>query len=112
MDRNSSDWGNYYYSDQERRRRKLALKIIFWSVTLILASGIVYGSFFVYKLSTLEKKINPAESGEATFIRTARSLVDPPDIDLKGMEKGRINVLLLGIAGQGKPGQNLTDTIM
>jgi len=112
MPKNQNKIADYYYGDQERMRRKLALKIIFGAALLFLASGIAYGSFFVYKLSALEKKINPIQSNETTFFQTARSLVDPPAINLKGMEKERINILLLGIAGKGKPGQNLTDTIM
>lgn len=31
---------------------------------------------------------------------------------LKGQERGRINILLLGKAGEGLPGENLTDTLM
>jgi len=112
MRKNQNHIAAYYYNDRERRKRKLALKIIFGAALLSLLSGIAYGSFFVYKLSTLEKKINPDQSSETNFLRTARSLVDPPVINLKGMENERINVLLLGIAGKGKPGQNLTDTIM
>ncbi len=112
MRKNQNSIASYYYSDRGRRRRKLALKIIFGAGILFFAAGIIYGSFFVYKLSTLEKKINPAESNKTNFLKTARSLVNPPDINLKGMEKERINILLLGIAGKGKPGQNLTDTIM
>ncbi|OGI16461.1 MAG: hypothetical protein A2Z52_01355 [Candidatus Moranbacteria bacterium RBG_19FT_COMBO_42_6] len=112
MQKNQNGIADYDHSDRKRRLRKLSLKIIFGVVLLFFASGIAYGSFFVYKLSTLEKKINPVESNETTFFKTARSLVDPENIKLKGMEKERINILLLGIAGKGKPGQNLTDTIM
>ena len=112
MPKENLNWASYSYDDRGRRRRKLALKIIFGAAMLVLAFGIAYGMFFVYKLLTLEKKINPAESNKVTFLQTARSLVSPPDINLKGMEKDRINILLLGIAGKGKPGQNLTDTMM
>jgi polyisoprenyl-teichoic acid--peptidoglycan teichoic acid transferase len=112
MPKENFNWASYNYGDQERRKRQLTLKIIFWAAIFVLASGIIYGLFFVYKLSALEKKINPAESSETTFLKTARSLVSRPAIKLKGIEKDRINILLLGIAGKGKPGQNLTDTIM
>jgi LCP family protein required for cell wall assembly len=34
------------------------------------------------------------------------------DLNLRGIDQDRINILMLGVAGKGKPGQNLTDTIM
>jgi len=71
MRKNQNRIAAYYYNDRERRKRKLALKIIFGAAFLFLLSGIAYGSFFVYKLSTLEKKINPDQSSEANFLRTA-----------------------------------------
>lgn len=112
MARKNPIWASYSYSDQGRRQRKLALKIVLGAAILFFVSGMAYGAFFVYKLSVLEKKINPAESNTTNFLQTARSLVERPNINLKGMDKERINILLLGIAGKGKPGQNLTDTIM
>jgi len=112
MAKENFNWASYSYDDRERRWRKMARKIIFGAAILVFASGIAYGSFFIYKFWTLEKKINPAEADKVTFFQAARSLISPPDINLKGMEKDRINILLLGIAGKGKPGQNLTDTIM
>jgi len=112
MVKDNSSWATYNYSGENRKARKTSLKIIFWTLILFLLSGIAYGSFFAYKLYSLEKKINPAESADTTFLKTAQSLVTRPAIDLKGMENDRINILLLGIAGKGKPGQNLTDTIM
>jgi LCP family protein required for cell wall assembly len=53
---------------------------------------------------------------KTTLTQYARALVAPilPNNKniLRGEESGRINILLLGAAGEHKPGGNLTDTIM
>jgi len=108
----NSRWASYYYSGQEQKRAKLIFKIFFWLVIFLITASIFYGSFFVYKIYSTEKKINHEPNRPATILKTAKSLIAPSAINLKGMERERINILLLGIAGKGKPGQNLTDTIM
>ncbi|MBI2439068.1 MAG: LCP family protein [Candidatus Moranbacteria bacterium] len=44
--------------------------------------------------------------------RLAVSFVDGEDFLLRGEKDGRINILLLGRAGERYPGKNLTDTVM
>lgn len=105
-------WASYYYNGWEQKRAKLLLKIFFYLVIFIFAAGVFYGSFFVYKIYSTEKKMNLEPDQPASVLKTARSLIAPLAISLKGLERERINILLLGIAGKGKPGQNLTDTIM
>ena len=46
------------------------------------------------------------------FIGQLKHLVESADAELKGEDRGRINLLLLGIGGQGHDGAYLTDTIM
>ncbi|KKP80225.1 MAG: hypothetical protein UR78_C0002G0011 [Candidatus Moranbacteria bacterium GW2011_GWF2_35_39] len=72
----------------------------------------VYGAFFIWKITNTENKINIKNENTVSFLDTFKNIVSPGKINLQGMDQGRINVLLLGIAGQGKPGRNLTDTIM
>jgi len=73
---------------------------------------LVYGAFFIWKITNTENKINIKNENTVSFLDTFKNIVSPGKINLQGMDQGRINVLLLGIAGQGKPGRNLTDTIM
>jgi LCP family protein required for cell wall assembly len=112
MAKNTPDWISYNYSDLGRRRKKLFTKLALLFAAAAFLAGVSYALFFLVKLRSLEKKINPSSSSAPTLFETARSLSIESGIGLKGMEKGRINILLLGIAGEKKSGQNLTDTIM
>ncbi|MBI2098892.1 LCP family protein [Candidatus Uhrbacteria bacterium] len=47
-----------------------------------------------------------------SFLSGVRSLIASGDRALKGEKEGRVNILLLGIGGEGHEGQNLTDTII
>jgi LCP family protein required for cell wall assembly len=90
----------------------LKYKIIFWLFALILISGITYGSFFAYKIYSVGKKVNIENINPASFLETVRSIADNNASTLRGADTGRINILLLGVAGSDKPGKFLTDTIM
>jgi polyisoprenyl-teichoic acid--peptidoglycan teichoic acid transferase len=100
----------YYYSP----KKSFAKKIFFSFLIIIFLAALGYGGFFAWKIYAVGKKISnenttaPAPS----FIETLGSLASNKPIDLKSADPDRINVLLLGMAGKGKPGQYLTDTIM
>ena len=79
---------------------------------LIITIGVVHGAFFIWKIANTENKISVKNEKDASFLSTFKDIVAPSKIKLKGMSDDRINILLLGIAGKGKPGNNLTDTIM
>lgn len=83
---------------------------------LFVIAFLVTGVFFVYKLNILSAKISSDSSALQTPILETLSdisrITSEKRITLKGEDQGRINILLLGIAGEGKPGGNLTDTIM
>ncbi|MFC1608895.1 LCP family protein [Patescibacteria group bacterium] len=59
---------------------------------------------------TIENSQNPPTIKDSAL--SIFSSITQEQKDLKSDENGRINILLLGIAGKGKPGGNLTDTIM
>lgn len=105
---------NYYYAPASpAKKRRLALKIGLLIFGLFLLAGLAYGIFFAYKIYTTSQKINPdSNNSTAVIFDTVKSFVAPPDINLKGLRDGRINILLLGVAGEKKPGRFLTDTIM
>ncbi|HPN96514.1 MAG TPA: LCP family protein [Candidatus Moranbacteria bacterium] len=91
---------------------KLIVKIILWIIALLLLAAVSYGSFFIYKTYSLGNKITFVPKEENGLWSTLKSFSSNDANNLRGAEKGRINILMLGIAGKGKPGQNLTDTIM
>jgi LCP family protein required for cell wall assembly len=93
-----------------------SLKLFFILITLLLLSIVGYFSFLIYKVDSVGKKITireAAESPQGGFLKTFQSFasLDARE-NLRGFSEGRINILLLGMAGKGKPGQNLTDTLM
>ena len=73
----------------------------------------IYGGFFLYKINSLSNRIS-IDNKPISLMNTLGSIIKSVDntTELKKSPDGRINILLLGIAGKGKPGQNLTDTIM
>lgn len=92
--------------------RFMGKKIILWVLVGALLFGLTYGLFLAHKLFATSKKINIEVADSPSFLETLRSLAPGHGPSLKGTDADRINILLLGIAGQGKLGQNLTDTIM
>lgn len=93
--------------------KKIVVKLILWLIILILLGAIAYGAFFLYKLNSLNNKINVYQKSENLIdtLASIAQIANSNPSELKNTD-GRINILLLGVAGKGKPGQNLTDTIM
>jgi len=94
-----------------KKKRHLVRKIFGWLFLLLFLATLVYGLFFLQKFYTLSKKITLAASNQPSFFETMKSIAKNDAKNLKAQD-GRINILLLGIAGVGKAGQNLTDTVM
>jgi len=93
------------------QRKRIITRVLLWLALLLILLALGYVSFFLYKLNYFGNKVNPDSKRQETILDTIKSVTSGAS-DLKGSETGRINVLLLGAAGKGKPGQNLTDTIM
>lgn len=91
-----------------KKPRKMISKIIL----LLFLVAILYASFLIFKINRLGKKINPTGQSSISLTQTIKNLAADDFLVLSGEEEGRINILLLGIAGEKKPGQNLTDTII
>ena len=112
---------NLFVKKNGRSKNRSTLKI-FRKVFLILSaflliSFLATGIFFVYKLNVLSQKIdnNTSATSKSSILETLSDIsqiTKEKREPLKGEEHQRINILLLGIAGQGKPGGDLTDTIM
>ncbi len=91
---------------------KNILKVILGIILLLLVVAAAYGSFFIWKIRDVEKKIDVDHSSQTSILDTFKNLTASSESNLKVDENGRINILLLGVAGNEKPGKNLTDTIM
>ncbi len=85
-------------------------KLLIGMFALAVASGCVY----TFRLFSTVSKAFSAADPQASFplLRQLQQLVAPPDEPLRGQERDRINVLLLGMGGEGHDGALLTDTII
>lgn len=87
----------------KKRRRKLKYFLLF-----LLLLGLA-GWFGASRVITQANKI--FTNKESVFVRVGR-LILGDDKPLKGEDGGVVNILLLGIGGEGHEGGNLTDTMM
>lgn len=91
--------------------------IFLFLIFIILTIALTGGTFFIFKLNSLSQKIS-IENSTSTKTPILETISDISKIavetrnTLRGEETGRVNILLLGMAGKGKPGGELTDTIM
>jgi LCP family protein required for cell wall assembly len=99
-------------------RKAVFMKRFFWTILVIVAAALIlYVSYFSWKAYAMSQKIS-SESGtkQTNLMQYARTIISPiiPSKQplLRGEENGRVNILLLGAAGEHKPGGNLTDTVM
>ncbi|MDD5397382.1 MAG: LCP family protein [Candidatus Moranbacteria bacterium] len=97
-------------------KNKNRLRKILWLILLIIVLSIFsYLTFFLWKTYAVSKKMNV--SSQTTFSQDIKTLIAPviPSTEkhfLQGEDAGRVNILLMGAAGEHQPGGNLTDTIM
>lgn len=81
---------------------------------LVVCFGVL--SFFLYKSFSVGRSIQLHNRPQASLFsdmkRLAASFIGTKQPPLRGGQDGRINILLLGRAGEHYPGRNLTDTVM
>lgn len=92
-------------------------KVVAIVLVLLISIALVLAAYFLWKTYDVGKKINSEAGIQTTFAQSVRALASPvispsSRTPLKGEDSGRINILLLGAAGEHKPGGNLTDTVM
>ena len=80
----------------------------FFAVSVILA---IFVSVFLYDILSTGQKIFSSNEN-SSIIKQLGELVFNPANELKGEDGERINILLLGVGGEGHSGGELTDTIM
>ncbi len=101
------------------------LKRFFYFLFFVMTASLLMVGLFLIRFSHSSKKIIINNSSQSfsesrSFLATTKLAFNLikikqknfQDIDLRGKNRGQINILLLGIAGKGKAGTNLTDTIM
>ena len=95
---------------------RILRKTLFFIFLLFIFFIICFGIFFLWKAHNISKRININPQNSNSLMEDVRSTVSSltgtNKKQLSGEKEGRINVLLLGAAGQNNPGKNLTDTVM
>lgn len=98
-----------------RPRKKIWKKIIFSVLILIFFAVLGWVVYFSWKVSAVSQKIT-IENNSSSLVKNIHSVITPlissGHKTLEGESDGRVNILLLGAAGENNPGKNLTDTIM
>ncbi|EKE11861.1 MAG: cell envelope-related transcriptional attenuator [uncultured bacterium] len=92
--------------------KKIVYNFFLWLFSFFILYGIFYGGFFIYKTYSIGKKMNPEIHPSSSILNAIKSIANQNLPPIKGNDDDQINILLLGTAGKGKPGQNLTDTLM
>ncbi len=84
------------------------------ALVVLVAAAILGGGMFTFRLlGTVSKALSATMANtNAGFFQQVRELVAPPEKFLRGEEQDRINILLLGMGGEGHDGAYLTDTII
>ncbi|MEI7750013.1 MAG: LCP family protein [Candidatus Moraniibacteriota bacterium] len=88
---------------------KIQKKYLIGAGIAIPAIGLL---FLGWNLFRTAEKIHVDNASGGAFGNISSVLPGGQREPLKGEETGRVNILLLGLAGKSYPGQNLTDTIM
>lgn len=89
------------------RPRRRWPKFLLW---LVLILGVFFAFFYIkHKIAPND---NPSWIDNIPIIGQMKHLAESADRELKGEERDRINVLLLGVGGKSHEGGQLSDTIM
>lgn len=91
-------------------KNKMLKSVLKLFLALILVLAIFAGAFSYEMFSAGQKIFSGSE--EASIVKQLSDLIFNPVEKLQGEDNNRINVLLLGIGGEGHNGGELTDTIM
>jgi len=88
-------------------------KKITWIVIALIALGLAFlAAFaFAFKFYATSKKVIEVRPPDS-FLGSLEDITSSKEKTLRGENEGRINILLLGLAGENYPGENLTDSII
>ncbi len=88
-------------------RKKRWPKVLLWLAILLGA----FFAFFYFK-HKIAPNDNPSWIDSIPILGQVKHLAESADRELKGEDRDRINILLLGVGGKNHDGGQLTDTIM
>lgn len=93
--------------------RKRRGRVFFWLGLggILLALAFLASVAFAFKFYSTSKKVIDSNQN-TSFIQSLKDITSNGQKPLRGAERGRINILLVGLAGKNYPGANLTDSII
>jgi len=98
------------YNFPQRRKKS---KFFFWLLigVIILALAFLVSVALAYKFYATSQKVIDSKQ-PVSFVQSVKDIASPDRKPLQGEQYGRINILLVGLAGKNYPGANLTDSII
>ena len=96
------------YKKERKKRFPLFFKILIAVVVIIIISGLG----IVTKALLSVNSVNEQTGEKVSLLEQIKNLIVNPEKTIKGEDADRINILLMGIGGQGHEGAYLTDTII
>lgn len=100
---------------QERKSPKWLL-VFFGTMGILTVAAALMIGFLAYESLNAGENMRFESKGSTSFVseirRLSRSFLTQKKFPLQAEKNGRINILLLGRAGEHYPGRNLTDTII
>ncbi|HCC23490.1 TPA: hypothetical protein DF272_04945 [Candidatus Falkowbacteria bacterium] len=98
------------YTDNQSPKGRPFFKVSKFIVYMLTTLVIIF-FIFTYQILFTNSSFVDSLGGSGGFFKQLTSIAKSSD-QLQGYEDDRINILLLGIGGEGHDGPNLTDTIM
>jgi LCP family protein required for cell wall assembly len=99
------------FQNHPPRQRKRRFLLWFLAVMLILGMVFFASIAIAYKFYSTSRKVI-IQNAPTSFLDSLKDITSGQQKPLRGESEGRINILLLGLAGENYPGENLTDSII
>ena len=94
----------------KEERRPFAGRAIFLALICLVTAGSLIG--LGSRISARDKEKLDASNPNATIFDRVRNFVLAGDRTVEGFKDDRVNILLLGVGGEGHDGEQLSDTII
>lgn len=95
---------------EQKPKRKIWPYLLGGLVVVLILSAAIISSASIF--GQPDDSLESGTDYKPGFLTQVKNLILSPDRKLQGEEEDRVNVLLLGIGGQGHDGAYLTDTII
>ncbi|MDD3497938.1 MAG: LCP family protein [Candidatus Moranbacteria bacterium] len=96
----------------EKKKGAFFKKTLVFVISALFLSISATGIYFFWKIGSVSSKIIISNGENPSAFSVISKMAAKDRAELRGENQGRINILLLGIAGEGRAGGSLTDTIM